>query len=147
MSNLHRESLSANPCPDHGCSVCDDASAEALAAQLGLADDLDLADEAADRVVFQQVDCLFIRPRDEDAPADLEATWEDVGDADREWWAQLNEEGAGADDLSPFEEWIELCDTSFERACQLHAALMEEEEQEALYNQLVSQLGGFHADL
>jgi hypothetical protein len=35
---------------------------------------------------------------------------------------------------------------TYERACRLHAELMEEEEQEFLYNDLVSRLGGFSAD-
>jgi hypothetical protein len=172
VSNLHRKSPFANPCPDEECSVCSDARAHALAAHLGLADEPDagrydvstvdlsaFADPATDPAIEADAraaesvswggwEPILKRPTDDDEPDDLVEAWEPAPDEeDRAWAAQFSEEGAALDDLSPWECWLEaFSEPTYERACRLHAELMEEEEQEFLYNDLVSRLGGFSAD-
>jgi hypothetical protein len=149
LSTLPHQPISDNPCD---CRRCSDADAAELAAHLGLSDPADdpaaiEADaRAAEAVNWGGWEPILKRPTDADDPGEPAGAW-GPDPEDAAWAAQFNEEGCAEDDLSPFEEWMEaFTEPSFERACRLHAELMEEEEQEFLYNDLVSRLGGFSAD-
>jgi hypothetical protein len=168
VSNLHRKSPFANPCPDEECSVCSDARAHALAAHLGLADEPDagrydvstvdlsaFADPATDPAIEADAraaesvswggwEPILKRPVDEDEPDELVEAWEPAPDEeDRAWAAQFSEEGAALDDLSPWEEALEILgERSWERACREHAEMMEEMELEHTYHLLIETLGG-----
>lgn len=146
--NLAHKPTPGNPCPD-SCQICDDASAEALAAHLGLADaddDLDLAAEVADRIVWGLWSADLSRTYlDRDNPGEAEPWGPD--DKDREWWAEESfYAGCGEDELSPEEQEVELYgESEWVAACKEHAREMEEREQEAAYHEMIGRLtmGGF----
>jgi hypothetical protein len=173
VSNLHRKSPFANPCPDEECSVCSDARAHALAAHLGLADEPDagrydvstvdlsaFADPATDPAIEADAraaesvswggwEPILKRPTDDDEPDDLVEAWEPAPE-DRKWWAAESVEGCGIDELSPEEQENELYgESEWVAACKEHARWMEEQEQENAYHEMIGRLtmGGFPVDL
>jgi hypothetical protein len=156
LSNLHRESPLANPCPDEECFVCSDARAQALATHLGLADEPDPTIEAdaraADSIRWGLWSPDLPRTyRDEDGPDELVEAFEfpdEEDDAARlELFPWATEGGCFEDDLTPEEEEILLWgESEWSQACREFADWMEERELEALYLRRVEALGGFSAD-
>jgi hypothetical protein len=147
LPNLPHQSPFGNPCVE-GCPICDDEAARRLAAHLGLADEPDPTIEADARAA-ESVSWGLFSPdlprtyRDEENPDELVEAWEFPGDDDRSWAAQFNEEGCAEDDLSPWEEALEILgERSWERACREHAEMMEEMELEHTYHLLIETLGG-----
>jgi hypothetical protein len=147
--NHRTDRVKPTPCPCEDCEA--DRDARALATHLGLADEPDPTIEAdaraADAVRWSLWSPILKRPTDDDEPDEWVEAWEFPGDDDRSWAAQFSEEGCAEDDLSPWEEALEvLTEPAWERACREHAEEMEAMAQEALYHELVSRLGGFCDD-
>lgn len=142
--NHGTDRVKPSPCPCEDCQA--DRDARDLAVHLGMADDLDLADEAADRTVWGLWSADLSRTYlDRDNPGEAEPWGPD--DKDREWWAEESfYAGCGEDELSPEEQEVELYgESEWVAACKEHAREMEEREQEAAYHEMIGRLtmGGF----
>jgi hypothetical protein len=72
-----------------------------------------------DEIRWHQWDPMFKRPGDSDHPGEPMEPVELPAEADRIWAARFNDAGCGPTDLSPTDQWIELCETAWDRAFRL----------------------------